>query len=77
MELAHQQRVIAIVNGNGDHSRAVNIHCGTQRRLQRIRALDGKAFRPKGIGIDFEIDRAELYAGKALVFFSSWIATML
>lgn len=77
MELAHQQRVIAVVDGNGHHGRAIDIHCRTQRRLKRVRALDGKAFRTERVGIGFEIDRAELDAGKPLVFFSSWMATML
>ena len=72
MELAHQQRVIAVVDGNGHHGRAIHIHRRTQRRLKRLGALYGKAFRTEGVGIRFEIDRAELDAGKPLVF-----ATML
>ena len=36
MELAHQQRVIAVVDGNGHHGRAIDIHCGTQRRFERV-----------------------------------------
>ena len=38
MELAHQQRVIAVVNGNGHHGRAIHIHRRTQRRFKGIGA---------------------------------------
>lgn len=71
MELAHQQRVIAVIHGDGHDGGAVNVHRRPQRRLKGFGALYRKPFGAEGFGIDFKIHRAELNAGEPLVFFSS------
>ena len=69
MQLAHQQRVIAIIYRDGHYRRAVDVHRRAQGRLQRLGAFHGKPFRAEGFGIGFKIHRPELDAGQALVFF--------
>lgn len=60
IQLAHQQRIIAIVDRYGDNRRSLHIHGSAKRALERFRGSNSKTFSPKSFSINFKVNGPKL-----------------